>query len=70
MTDTLQLQEALATGGIRAVNFFNGRLLTGRDLSRVDRRGGKATGGWATRSAMGLLTASTFPPPDWSTGFR
>jgi hypothetical protein len=47
MTDTLQLQEALATGGIRAVSFFNGRLLTGRDMSRVDearREGDKRLG--------------------------
>jgi hypothetical protein len=47
MTDTLQLQEALAAGGVRAVNFFNGRLLAGRDLSRVDearREGDKRLG--------------------------
>lgn len=30
----LQLQEPFTDGGIRAVNFFNGRLLTGKDLSR------------------------------------
>ena len=32
--DVLQLQEPLKEGGIRAVNFFNGRLLTAQDLSR------------------------------------
>jgi hypothetical protein len=30
----LQLQQPLKDGGIRSVNFFNGRLLSGRDLSR------------------------------------
>ena len=32
--DILQLQEPLKEGGIRSVNFFNGRLLTSKDLSR------------------------------------
>jgi hypothetical protein len=32
--DLLQLQQPLKDGGIRSVNFFNGRLLTGKDLSR------------------------------------
>ena len=32
--DILQLQQPLADGGIRSVNFFNGRLLTSKDLSR------------------------------------
>lgn len=32
--DVLQLEQPLKEGGIRSVNFFNGRLLTGRDLSR------------------------------------
>lgn len=35
MADSLQLQEALAADGVRAVNFFNGRLLAGRDMSRL-----------------------------------
>jgi hypothetical protein len=34
MDDLLQLQEPLKDGGIRSVNFFNGRLLAGKDLSR------------------------------------
>src|SRR6266404_6706071 len=32
--DVLQLQQPLKEGGIRTVSFFNGRLLTSRDLSR------------------------------------
>lgn len=32
--DVLQLQQPLTAGGIRSVNFFNGRLLTGKDLTR------------------------------------
>lgn len=32
--DVLQLQQPLTTGGIRSVNFFNGRLLTSKDLTR------------------------------------
>ena len=32
--DILQLQQPLADGGIRSVNFFNGRLLTSKDLTR------------------------------------
>lgn len=34
MDNLLQLQEPVTDGGIRVVNFFNGRLLTGRDMSR------------------------------------
>lgn len=32
--DVLQLQQPLTAGGIRSVNFFNGRLLASKDLSR------------------------------------
>jgi len=32
--DILQLQQPLKDGGIRSVNFFNGRLLTSKDLTR------------------------------------
>jgi hypothetical protein len=32
--DALQLEQPLKEGGIRSVNFFNGRLLTAKDLSR------------------------------------
>jgi hypothetical protein len=34
LKDVLQLQQPLTDGGIRSVNFFNGRLLSGKDLSR------------------------------------
>jgi hypothetical protein len=49
--DVLELQQPLTNGGIRSVNFFNGRLLSGRDLSReqtarreADARLGRAIG--------------------------
>ena len=49
--NVLQLQQPLADGGIRSVNFFNGRLLAGKDLSReqaarreADARLGRALG--------------------------
>ncbi|WP_028079982.1 hypothetical protein [Solimonas soli] len=51
MNDFFQLQEPLTDGGIRSVNFFNGRLLAGRDLTReqearreAERRLGRALG--------------------------
>jgi hypothetical protein len=31
--DLLQLQQPRADGGIRSVDFFNGRLLSGKDLA-------------------------------------
>lgn len=34
MADSRNLQQAIREGGIEAVNFFNGRLLSGQDLSR------------------------------------
>jgi hypothetical protein len=34
MADARSLQQAITEGGIESVNFFNGRLLTGQDLSR------------------------------------
>jgi len=34
MADARRLQQAITEGGIESVNFFNGRLLTGQDLSR------------------------------------
>ena len=33
-TDFPALDEPLSDGGIRTVNFFNGRLLTGTDMGR------------------------------------
>lgn len=52
MSDTvLQLQQPLKEGAIRSVNFFNGRLLTSKDLTReqqarreADWRAGLASG--------------------------
>ena len=51
VNDVLDLQQPLTDGGIRSVNFFNGRLLSGRDLSReqtarreADARLGRAVG--------------------------
>jgi len=51
LKDVLQLQQPLTEGGIRSVNFFNGRLLSGKDLSReqaarreADARLGRAVG--------------------------
>src|SRR3970282_1797040 len=50
------LQQTILDGGIRAVNFFNGRLLTGEDLAReqtarreADRRLGLALGDGVAR---------------------
>src|SRR5258708_34689506 len=34
--DPQQLEQPLSAGAIRSVNFFNGRLLSGRDLSRLE----------------------------------
>ncbi|WP_457353964.1 hypothetical protein [Roseateles sp. P5_D6] len=59
--EALQLEEPLKEGGIRSVNFFNGRLLTGKDMSREqqarrewDARLGLAIGDGV---AFGLETA-------------
>ncbi len=52
MADARSLQQAITEGGIESVNFFNGRLLTGQDLSReqVARREAEA------RIGLGLGT--------------
>ena len=51
MDSSIDLQQPVVDGGIRSVNFFNGRMLTARDLTReqaanreVDRRLGRAVG--------------------------
>ena len=51
MDSQIDLQQPVIDGGIRSVNFFNGRMLTARDLTReqaanreVDRRLGQAAG--------------------------
>lgn len=51
MDSQIELQQPIVDGGIRSVNFFNGRMLTARDLTReqtanreMDRRLGQAVG--------------------------
>ena len=51
MDSQFELQQPIVDGGIRSVNFFNGRMLTARDLTReqnanreMDRRMGQALG--------------------------
>ena len=51
MDSQIELQQTIVDGGIRSVNFFNGRMLTARDLTReqtanreMDRRLGQAVG--------------------------
>jgi hypothetical protein len=51
MDSQISLQEPILNGGIRSINFFNGRLLSARDLTReqsahreADRRLGQAVG--------------------------
>ena len=51
MDSQISLQQPILDGGIRSINFFNGRLLSARDLTReqlanreADRRLGKAVG--------------------------
>jgi hypothetical protein len=61
LDDLLQLQQPLKEGGIRNVNFFNGRLLTSKDLTReqVARREADARLGLAIGDgvAFGLEAA-------------
>jgi hypothetical protein len=69
MNDFFQLQEPLTDGGIRSVNFFNGRLLAGRDLTReqdarreAERRLGQALGdGVANGLEVGADADSSTP---------
>jgi hypothetical protein len=52
MSDTvLQLQQPLKEGAIRSVNFFNGRLLTSKDLTREQQARREAD--WRTGLAIG-----------------
>ena len=51
MSSQISLQQPILNGGIRSINFFNGRLLSARDLTReqsahreADRRLGQAVG--------------------------
>jgi hypothetical protein len=50
-TDVVQLQQPVKEGGIRSVNFFNGRLLTGKDLSR--EQAARREADWRTGLAVG-----------------
>ena len=50
-TDLLQLQQPIKEGGIRSVNFFNGRLLTAKDLSR--EQAARREADWRTGLAVG-----------------
>jgi hypothetical protein len=47
----LQLQEPLKDGGIRSVNFFNGRLLASNDLSR--EQAARRASDWRLGQAIG-----------------
>jgi len=51
MGDLLNLQQPLLDGGIRSVNFFNGRLLTGKDLSR--EQDARRASDWRLGEAIG-----------------
>jgi hypothetical protein len=48
--EALQLEEPLKEGGVRSVNFFNGRLLTSKDLSREQQ----ARGQWDARLGQAI----------------
>src|SRR5436190_6590684 len=63
MESQIDLQQPVLDGGIRSINFFNGRLLSARDLTReqsayreADRRLGQALGDGI---AYGLEVAKT-----------
>lgn len=55
-TNVLELDQPLKTGGIRSVNFFNGRLLAGRDLTREQNARREAD--WRLGLALGDGVAS------------
>lgn len=59
--DLLQLQQPLTEGGIRSVNFFNGRLLTSKDLTReqVARREADARLGLAVGDGVAFGLEAT-----------
>lgn len=56
MADARSLQQAITEGGIESVNFFNGRLLTGQDLSREQAARRKVE----ERIGLGLGTGIVF----------
>jgi hypothetical protein len=55
-------------GGIRAVNFFTSRLLTGSDFNREQTRGAAATHGWARARQWHRQRLEVELAPDKSTG--
>ena len=71
MDSQISLQQPILNGGIRSINFFNGRLLSARDLTReqtaqreADRRLGQAVGeGIAYGLELSKATASTNESP-------
>jgi hypothetical protein len=71
MDSQISLQQPVLDGGIRSINFFNGRLLTARDLTReqtatreADRRLGRAVGeGIAYGLEISKSSASTQQSP-------
>lgn len=71
MDSSIDLQQPILDGGIRSINFFNGRMLTARDLTReqaanreVTRRLGQAVGeGIAYGLEVSKSTASTNEAP-------
>lgn len=71
MDSQISLQQPILEGGIRSINFFNGRLLSARDLTReqsahreADRRLGQAVGeGIAYGLEVSVANASTRESP-------
>src|SRR5262245_12966075 len=71
MDSQISLQQPILDGGIRSINFFNGRLLSARDLTReqsanreADRRMGRAVGeGIAYGLEVSKSNASTQESP-------
>ena len=71
MDSQISLQQPILDGGIRSINFFNGRLLSARDLTReqsanreADRRLGQAVGeGIAYGLEVSKSNASTQQSP-------
>jgi hypothetical protein len=70
-TDTVTTDQAVVDGGIRSVNFFNGRLLTGEDMTREQQanllarlRLGRAVGaGVATGLEVSVSSSTTNERP-------
>jgi len=71
MDSSIDLQQPVIDGGIRSINFFNGRMLTARDLTReqtanreTTRRLGQAVGdGVAYGLELSVSSVSTNEAP-------